>query len=155
MTFGGPDVTRLRKTGELAGLELDGALPNAIREFEAAKMKRYYPKYDGKTPREILECVSWDIVGPFQTTSIGGARYSHDAVDCEGNLRFACLRGSYWWKPGSITLMKRSNSAGHGPVLMMNEEPRSRRRWSGPWRAQLVSQGGYARRTHHAAGFRF
>ena len=74
VTFGGPDVNRLRKTGELAGLQLDGALPNAIREFEAAKMKRYHPKRDGKTPREILECATWDMVGPFKTTSIGGAR---------------------------------------------------------------------------------
>ena len=32
VTFGGPDVNRLRKTGELAGFRLDGDLPNAIRE---------------------------------------------------------------------------------------------------------------------------
>ena len=31
VTFGGPDVVKLKKTGELAGLKMDGDLPRSVR----------------------------------------------------------------------------------------------------------------------------
>ena len=38
VTFGGPDVVKLKKTGELAGLKMDGDLPRSVREFDMAKI---------------------------------------------------------------------------------------------------------------------
>ena len=89
VTFGGPDITRLRKTGEITGLKLEGNAPPPIREFTMAKMRRSYPSPEKEiTVYKPFECVVWDMVGPFRTTSIGGSRYSHDGVDRAMNLRF-------------------------------------------------------------------
>ena len=94
ITYGGPDVTRLRKTGEILGLKLDGDVPPPIREFTMAKMKRAYPKINKEETHEYkpFECVVWDMV-KFKYPSLGGANYSHDGVDRKTNLRFAYCVG--------------------------------------------------------------
>ena len=90
ITFGGPDMTKLRKTGELSGLPLDGEGPkHPIREFVMAKLRRVYPKKsDERTDYKPFECVVWDMLGPFRTPSLGGCRFSHDAVDKSTGTRF-------------------------------------------------------------------
>ena len=88
VTFGGPDVTRLRKTGEILNLDLSGDVPPMIREFAAAKLKRKYPAKRKPTEYKPFECVVWDMQGPFKTKSIGGCKLSHDAVCAGTNLRF-------------------------------------------------------------------
>ena len=90
VTFGGPDVTRLRKTGEIIGLKLEGDVPPSIREFQMAKMRRSYPNShkESMTTYKPFECVVWDMQGRFRTPSLGGCYYAHDAVDRATNLRF-------------------------------------------------------------------
>ena len=88
VTFGGPDITRLRKTGEIVGLKLEGDVPPPIREFQMAKMRRSYPKPQEPIAYKPFECVVWDMQGKFRTPSIGGCYYAHDAVERALNLRF-------------------------------------------------------------------
>ena len=90
VTFGGPDITRLRKTGEIVGLKLEGDAPPPIREFQMAKMRRSYPKPQKESiSYKPFECVIWDMQGKFRTPSIGGCYYAHDAVERALNLRFS------------------------------------------------------------------
>jgi hypothetical protein len=90
ITFGGPDMTKLRKTGGLSGLPLDGEGPkHPIREFVMAKLRRVYPKKDEeRTVYKPFECVVWDMLGPFRTLSLGGHKFSHGAVDKATDARF-------------------------------------------------------------------
>ena len=90
ITFGGPDMTKLRKTGELSGLPLDGEGPkHPVREFVMAKLRRVYPKKGAeRSDYKPFECVVWDMIGPFRTPSLGGCRFSHDAVDKGTDARF-------------------------------------------------------------------
>ena len=90
ITFGGPDMTKLRKTGELSGLLLDGEGPtHPVREFVMAKLRRVYPKKDvERSDYNPFECVVWDMIGPFRTPSLGGCRFSHGAVGKGTDTRF-------------------------------------------------------------------
>ena len=92
VTFGGPDVHKLQKTAEIAGFDVSGSLPDSeIKEIEAAKMKAKYPKKPKvpveKEPGENQVYV-WDMIGKFKVMSVGGAYYSHDAVEPVLGLRF-------------------------------------------------------------------
>ena len=87
VVFGGPDLAKLRRTSDIAGLKLAGTIPGRIKEFVAAKMQRNYPKPDPPTEYKPFECVTWDMI-TFKTRS-AKCRFSHNAVDRALKMRFA------------------------------------------------------------------
>ena len=89
VVFGGPDLAKLRKTSEIAGLKLAGTIPSKIREFRAAKMQRNYPRPDPPTVYGPFECITWDML-TFKSRSVDKMKYSHNAVDRNLKFRWAC-----------------------------------------------------------------